>query len=135
MFYLALNGEVETTDMINKARQIGKEICVPLCDNQEKRLRPALLQENSILEKGPYNTWQPQIKIDLPIEKLDLVIVPGLAFDKDGNRLGRGRGYYDRLLKIVPHNTHSIGLAFDFQILTNLPFNQEDTPVEKVLFA
>ena len=135
MFYLAFDGEVKTESMINQARVLGKEIYVPLCDYKEKTLNPCLLKSDSPLEIGAYKTLEPKSKIGLPYEKLDLVIVPALAFDKDGNRLGRGKGYYDRFLKRVPDHTHSIGLAFDFQILPTLPVEQNDVSVDKILSA
>ena len=133
MFYLAFDDEVKTKNMINKARKLGKEIYVPLCDTKEKGLRPCLLKEDSVLEEGPYQTLQPQTKIDLPLDELDMVVVPALAFDKSGNRLGRGKGYYDRFLKRLSPHTHCIGLAFDFQILPTLPVEQNDMSVDKVL--
>ena len=135
MFYLALDGEVSTENMINKARELGKEIYVPFCDTKEKTLKPCALNNNSLLKEGPYRILEPQTKNPLTIDKLDLVVVPALAFDKDGNRLGRGKGYYDRFLKKVPKHTQSIGLAFDFQILPTLNTEQNDVPVNKVLSA
>jgi len=135
MFYLAIDGEVKTESMINKARDLGKEIYVPICDKKEKTLRPCLLKKDCAYEMGPYNTREPKIKIDIPIDELDLVVIPALAFDKNGNRLGRGKGYYDRFLKSLSGRTHTIGLAFDFQIFPNLPLNQYDMSVDKVLSA
>jgi len=133
MFYLAFDGEVKTESMINKARDLGKEICVPLCDSKEKILDPCFLDSDTVLETGAYGTLEPKAQINFPYEKLDLVIVPALAFDKKGNRLGRGKGYYDRFLKRAPEHTYSIGLAFDFQILPTLPVEENDLPVDKVL--
>ena len=137
MFYLAFDGEVKTESMINKARGLGKQIYVPCCDIENKILKPCILMKNSVLKKGPYQTLEPQNKINIHLKKLDLVIVPALAFDKSGNRIGRGKGYYDRFLKkvLALKRTHSIGLAFDFQILPTLPLEQNDMPVEKVLFS
>ena len=135
MFYLAFDGEVNTENMINKARELGKQIYVPRCDTKQKALRPYLLTEGSVLKEGPYHTLEPQTKADLPLEELDLTIVPALAFDENGNRLGRGKGYYDRFLKMISDHIHSIGLAFDFQILPTLPVEQNDMPVNRVLSA
>ena len=133
MFYLAFDGEVKTEGMIDKARRLGKKIYVPICDTRKKTLNPCLLEEDSKLEIGSYNTLEPKKKAKLPPRKLDLVIVPALAFDKNGNRLGRGKGYYDRLLKKLPGRINSIGLAFDFQVLPELPVEENDVPVDKVL--
>jgi 5-formyltetrahydrofolate cyclo-ligase len=135
LFYLAFDDEVKTENMINKARELGKEIYVPVCDTKDKALRPCVFRNGALLQKGPYQTLEPQTKIDLSLDKLDLVLVPALGFDKNGNRLGRGKGYYDRLLKKTPYPMHSIGLAFDFQILHTLPVEQNDVPVDKILSA
>ena len=69
------------------------------------------------------------------LKDIDLVVVPGVAFDKKGNRLGRGKGCYDYFLKSLSPQTTTIGLAFDFQILPNIPITPQDTRVNKVLFA
>jgi 5-formyltetrahydrofolate cyclo-ligase len=135
LFYLAFDGEVNTESMINQARGLGKKIYVPLCDSKHKSLTPCALNKDSILEKGPYQTLEPQDGVELPVDKLDLVVVPGLAFDKSGNRLGRGKGYYDRFLQRLSSRTPSIGLAFDFQIFPDLPVEHTDLPVDKLLFA
>ena len=64
-----------------------------------------------------------------------MVVVPGVAFDKKNNRLGRGKGYYDRFLKMLPFSTPTIGLAFDFQIVENLPVKEpHDVPVSQVIY-
>lgn len=135
MFYLAFDGEVKTKDMINKAREFGKEIYIPLCDTKRRILRPCFLSKDSKLKKGPYQALEPEVKVNLSFKKLDLVIVPALAFDKSGNRLGRGKGYYDRFLKKIISRIDTIGLAFDFQILPALPVEHTDIPVDKVLSA
>ncbi len=135
MFYLAIDGEVKTESMIDKARSLGKQIYVPLCDREDKTLKPCVLEEDSVLREGPYHTLEPQGMSNLAVEELDLIIVPALAFDRSGNRLGRGKGYYDRFLRGISPHTHSIGLAFDFQVLPALPVEQNDMPVDKVISA
>ena len=90
---------------------------------------------NERLIKGPYGVRQPSARTGVSLSKLDVVVVPGVAFDRRGNRLGRGKGYYDRFLKKLPKKTHRIGLAFDFQILPAMPVSRHDLGVDKVLFA
>ena len=87
------------------------------------------------LKKGPYGVAEPVISRFIRPEDLDLVITPGVAFDKKGNRLGRGKGYYDRFLSKLPKDTPSIGLAFRLQILPAVPTTFHDVSVKKVLFA
>lgn len=134
MFYIAFGGEVETKDMIKEAQKLGKIIAVPIC-KKNRIIKACLFGDKAHLERGPYSIWEPVKKECLTLKFLDLAIVPGLAFDKKGRRLGRGKGYYDRFLKRLTPNTTSIGLAFDFQILPNIPATTHDVSVNKVLFA
>ncbi len=135
MFYVAFGGEVETTEMIKEARKSGKIIAVPVCMANRISIRPCILNYNAGLIKGPYGVLEPAVKRYLSLDELDLVIVPGVAFDKKGNRLGRGKGCYDSFLKKIPRDTPSIGLAFDFQILPSLPTEAHDVGVQQVLFS
>jgi 5-formyltetrahydrofolate cyclo-ligase len=135
MFYIALCGEVNTEGMIKQTKNLGKIIAVPVCKKNRITLRPCLLDGSARLKKGPYGAREPSAKQTVRAEDIDLVIVPGLAFDKKGNRLGRGKGCYDSFLKKVPKDTPSIGLAFDFQILPQIPTTTSDVSVDKVIFA
>jgi 5-formyltetrahydrofolate cyclo-ligase len=133
MFYISFDGEVNTRQMIEEARRLNKIVAVPVC-KKKGIIYPALLKGNTRLRKGPYGVYEPALKRLIGLPKIDLVIVPGVAFDKRGNRLGRGKGCYDRLLKRLPQRTPTIGLAFDFQILPSLPATTHDVSVKKVLF-
>jgi 5-formyltetrahydrofolate cyclo-ligase len=134
MFYMSLGGEVNTADMIKEAQRLGKTVVVPVC-GKNRMMKPCLLKEKGVLSKGPYGILEPVWKEPVPLKKIDLVIVPGLAFDKKGKRLGRGKAYYDRFLKRLPSGTMSIGLAFDFQILPRVPTTTTDVDVKKIIFA
>ena len=137
LFYLAFDGEVETVSMIKKALKIGKKVALPWISRREKLLVPILLESLSKdLEQGPYDISQPVDKKTnrLDLEQIDLVVVPGLAFDKSNNRLGRGGGYYDRLLHRLPARIPTVGLAFDFQVLNSLPhLEKHDVALTHVL--
>ncbi len=135
MFYIAFGGEVDTGEMIREAKKIGKLICVPVCRKDKEIMQPAMLVDHARLRKGPYGVWEPVAKKRVKPEDLDLIIVPGLAFDKKGNRLGRGKGYYDRFLGSLSDKTPSIGLAFDFQILPLIPTTAHDVSVRKIIFS
>jgi len=134
MFYISFGGEVKTKKMIREAQKLGKIIAVPVCA-RNRTIKPCLFQDKAKLKRGDYGTWEPAIKKFMKLQELDLVIVPGVAFDKGGNRLGRGKGYYDRFLTKLPAQAHSIGLAFDFQILPILPTTATDVSVSRVMFA
>ena len=135
MFYIAFRGEVDTTEMIEKARKLGKKVTVPVCKKNRVSITACILDHNSSLKKGPYGVCEPVRRTHINLKCLDLVIVPGLAFDAKGNRIGRGKGCYDRFLSKLQEGTPSIGLAFDFQLLPTLPSQTHDISVDKVIFA
>ena len=135
MFYIAFGGEVNTEEMIREAKKIGKLICVPVCRKDKETMQPAILEDHAKLKKGPYGVLEPVSETLVNPEDLDLIIVPGLAFDKKGNRLGRGKGCYDRFLSTLSDKMPSIGLAFDFQILPSVPTTNFDVSMKKVIFS
>jgi len=134
MFYLSFDGEVNTKEMIKEAQKIGKIVAVPVCQ-RNRIIKPARLTKKAKLKKGPYGICEPAVKRFMNGKDLDLVIVPGVAFDRQGNRLGRGKGHYDYFLKKIFKRTTSVGLAFDFQILSFLPTTKRDTSVDRIIFA
>ena len=135
MFYIALDGEVNTEEMILEARRLNKIIAVPVCEKNRIAIRPCKLDHDASLKKGPYGVCEPAVKKSISLKNIDLVIVPGVAFNKKGNCLGRGKGSYDRFLKNLPKDTPSIGLAFGFQIIPSVPSHKHDVSVSKLIFA
>lgn len=134
MFYVSLRSEVNTTDMIKEALKLGKKVVVPVCTGN-RTMEPCQLKKDGVLRPGPYGILEPARKKPVDLEELDLVIVPGLAFDTRGRRLGRGKGFYDCFLASLPEGCRSIGVAFDFQILPSIPAAEHDINVHKVIFA
>lgn len=134
MIFISFGGEVETKEMIKEIRKSGKIVSVPVCE-KDRIMRPSVFTEKAKLVRGLYEIYEPEIKKFVNLENLDLIIVPGIAFDKKGNRLGRGKGYYDCFLRHILPETVSIGLAYDFQILPSIPTTNEDKKVDKVIFA
>lgn len=137
LFYFPFDGEVNTVEMIKQAQKLGKRIGLPRIMKGKKRIIPAIVHSvEEDLEPGPYGIKQPKRgRLQaLDVQTLDMVVVPGVAFDKCNNRLGRGGGYYDRFLKSLSSFTPTVGLAFDFQIVDYLPQQKEhDIPVSRVL--
>ena len=134
LFYSAFSGEVETFEMIKRAQKLGKRIGLPKVIQEKNIMCPTLAEDfNAGLEDGPYGIKQTKDSKVLSFTDIDVVIVPGVAYDKKNNRLGRGGGYYDRFLKDSPAKLFTIGLAFDFQIVDNLPTDKHDVPVSHVL--
>jgi 5-formyltetrahydrofolate cyclo-ligase len=134
MFYKAFKGEVDTDIMIKAAQKLGKIVVVPVC-GKNRELVPCILKDGVRLLRGPYGIREPAVKRSVALNSIDLVIVPGLAFTKNGKRLGRGKGYYDRFLYRLSSHAATVGLAFDFQVLADLPTNAMDVNVQKVIAA
>ena len=130
-------GEVETGPVIRKALSMGKDVVLPVTLAREKRIKPVVLEDvKTGLGKGPYGIYEPvesKSNRSFKPKYIDLVVVPGLAFDRHNNRLGRGKGYYDRFLKQLPKKTKKIGLGFRFQLVDKLLTTKNDVSLTKVI--
>lgn len=136
MFYVSTDGEVETEHMIKYALSTGKIVAIPVSKVEERKLITSrLIDFDKELQPGPYGILQPKEEFIRQInpEEIELVIVPGVAFTRTGQRLGRGKGYYDRFLSSLPENTPKIGLAFHFQIVESLPCCPHDFTLTSVV--
>ena len=136
LFYASFDGEVETFEMMKQAQKLGKKIVLPIIRLKERKIIPALIHDlTEDLEAGPFGIPQPRYDKTRSLNPtdFDLVIVPGVAFDKENSRLGRGQGYYDRFLETLPRRIPTIGLAFDFQVVDRLPHQAHDVSVSYVM--
>jgi len=134
MLYASRDEEVSTWDIIEEALAEGKKVALPRCVSQTEVIPKEITDRDTDLEKGTYSIYEPRAsQRDVKIEEIDLVVVPGVAYDRENNRIGRGKGFYDRFLKTLAPRTATIGLAFDFQILQKLPQDSHDIPVSKVI--
>jgi 5-formyltetrahydrofolate cyclo-ligase len=125
--------EVDTYQIIRKAWELGKTVVVPKCNSSEKQLGFRKLDRFSQLESVFFGLYEPNelLTNEVHADKIDLLIVPGLAFNKKGYRLGFGGGYYDRFL--MNYHGVKISLAFDSQIVSSLPIEAHDLPVTKII--
>lgn len=137
LLYVGKRYEVDTSPIIKEALKKGKMIFLPVTDYKRKRI---LISEISDLEKdtnlGCFGIYEPKARLKRSGSPgdLDMVVVPGICFDRKGNRLGHGKGFYDRFLKKIPDTTSKISLAFDFQVLdTDLPTLSYDIPVTELV--
>jgi 5-formyltetrahydrofolate cyclo-ligase len=135
LFYASFGGEVATFEMIKEATQLNKKIALPIIVKDRKHIIPALIEHPDQLIEGLYGIKQPQFIQERVIDaiELELIVVPGLAFDQSHNRLGRGVGYYDRFLAGLPKDTPALGLAFDFQVVDRLPLEAHDVALTDVI--
>ena len=136
--YVALPYEVQTRRMIEEMLKIGKRVVVPVTRRHSKRLWLSEVRDpDRDLAPGAFGVPEPvpTARRPVPARELDLVFVPGLAFDRRGHRLGHGHGYFDRFLARLPKATPTVGLAFRFQLLARLPVSNRDYAVQTVLTA
>lgn len=136
--YVALPYEVQTLRMIEGMLVSNKRVVVPIAQVGTKRLLLSELRNpHTELAPGAHGVLEPLPKHRraVSMDELDLVLVPGLAFDRKGHRLGHGHGYFDRFLARLPDSVPTVGLAFRFQLFDHLPVAAHDHPVQRVLSA
>ena len=135
LFYASMPGEVDTWAMIEKACLSGKRVSLPIVEHNQRKIIPTLITSMEEIRKGTYGINEPHYHPDriLDPKDLDAVIVPGLAFDRNNNRLGRGAGYYDRFLSLLPQTVTTVGLAFDFQLTESLPTEAHDVRLHHII--
>ncbi|MBD3674740.1 MAG: 5-formyltetrahydrofolate cyclo-ligase [Planctomycetaceae bacterium] len=137
MVYVGYRSEVATQKLIRKLLQSEKTVYVPWCEENELKL--FRLESFEELQPGAYDIPEPPVELrdqrdrQGSAETLDLIFVPGLAFDRRGNRLGQGKGYYDRLLSAVSDECILIGLAFGVQLVEKVPTEAHDVPLDLIV--
>jgi len=132
--YISVDGEVETGSMMVKAFEMGKKVCVPAYYDDVEGYKYVVMDRNTPLIEGKYKIPEPKCKIEIE-QSPDIVIIPSVAFDFERNRLGHGKGYFDRLLATVSSDTLKIGLAFSFQIVSKIPTIETDLPMDKIVLS
>jgi 5-formyltetrahydrofolate cyclo-ligase len=134
LFYLPYKNEIDTISAIKKSWLNSKNILVPVCQPERKLLLSKLLNLDE-LAVSKFGLYEPRIEHQRPMppQEVDLAILPGVAFDFHGYRLGYGGGYFDRFLDSLRPDCPKIALAYDFQILNQLPVEEHDTKVDIIL--
>ena len=130
--YLPYNQEVRTVPMLERALADGKQVAVPKVYGEEMRF--ILLTDLTAVECGYAGIPEPIADAPIAQDPTALVLMPGLAFDPQGNRMGYGGGFYDRFLE--QERSHpTLALCYDFQMLPHLETEEHDIPVDVVLWA
>lgn len=136
LIYLSKDGEVGTDHLLGRAFELGKRVCVPVVDRGNDEIRISELPGPEIgFRLGAFGVREPaegNLNFVTP-DKIDLVVVPGLAFDRRGGRIGYGKGYYDRLLSRLSSQVPRIALAFEFQVLDTVPQDVNDIQVDTII--
>ena len=129
LLYWSMPDEVYTHNFVRRW-QHTKTIILPVVDGGRLRLAP-FEGEQSLRRNDTMNLYEPQGDDYHSPQSIEVAIVPGIAFDGDHHRLGRGCGYYDRLLPRL--HTYNIGVCFDFQVFDAIPFAEHDIPMDEVV--
>jgi 5-formyltetrahydrofolate cyclo-ligase len=132
LFYYSTGSEVDTQDLIREALNSGKIVALPMS------LEGGLLEVRSIKDiesdclKGRFGILEPKVEktVKIPIQDIEVFAIPGIAFDLQGNRIGRGKGYFDRYLAGLKTFQTKIGLAFEVQLSQSLPIDKHDIKVD-----
>ena len=130
--YLPYNQEVRTVPMLEQALRDGKRVAVPKCYGDEMKF--IFMEDLSKVEKGYANIPEPIADGPVADDETALVLMPGLAFDPQGHRIGYGGGFYDKFLSKEP-NHPTLALCYEFQMLPHLETEEHDIPVDYVIWA
>ena len=130
--YLPYNQEVRTTPLLEQAIRDGKRVAVPKCYGDEMKF--IYLDDLTKVEPGYANIPEPIADGPIADDPTALVLMPGLAFDPEGHRVGYGGGFYDKFLAQEPHHP-TVALCYDFQMMPHLETEEYDVPVDLVLWA
>ena len=130
--YLPYNQEVRTVPMLEQALKDGKKVAVPKCYGDEMKF--IYLEDLTQVELGYCNIPEPIADGPVAEDETALVLMPGMAFTKNGDRMGYGGGFYDKFLAKEP-NHPTVALCYSFQMVESLPTAEYDIPVDCVLWA
>lgn len=131
LMYWSMDDEVQTHSMVERWYK-DKTVLLPCVDGDILRLRQYTGPECMVAGEQ-FGILEPAGKEWTDLDAVQLIVVPGVAFDEHNNRMGRGRGFYDRLLKLTPHAV-KVGVAYTFQVLPQIPVDPFDVPMDAVIY-
>lgn len=135
MAYLSFGSEVNADYIIEWAWSNNKRVVVPVCLPKTRRMIPSIIDSFQQVEPGYFGIRQPKKEFLRPVNKgiIDIIVVPAVAFDRRGYRIGYGGGYYDRFLAEIKEKAIKIGLAFQCQLVSRLQVDKYDIPVDLIV--
>jgi 5-formyltetrahydrofolate cyclo-ligase len=134
--YMAFDHEVLTDGLMRRAMASGKQLVLPMVLGNRQGMALYVIEElERDVAPGYCGILEPQPRRTRAVapETLELALIPGVAFDLRGGRLGLGAGFYDRLLSQLPRGIPMVGLAFDFQVIPRLPLQPHDIPLDAIV--
>lgn len=130
MGFLSMPDELDTAPILSELLAAGKRVYVPRTDVKQRLMFPVRLNDMKHLRMGEYGIREPNSDEQCDPSELDFVLVPGRAFDRAGNRLGRGAAFYDRFMCQRGFRAVRCGIAFACQVLDAVPHDAKDVPVQ-----
>ena len=130
MLFASMPDEVETRPLFERCFAEGKHVALPKCVTNDRRILPILVRSMSDLAIGAYGILEPVGDKAIPVDEIDFVLVPGYGFDRAGNRLGKGAGYYDKFMSQPGFHATRCAVTFSAQILAEVPHDDRDIPMQ-----
>ncbi|MEW6295292.1 MAG: 5-formyltetrahydrofolate cyclo-ligase [Candidatus Diapherotrites archaeon] len=134
--YISFKSEVRTHELIKEALKKKKRVVIPITDFKKNKIFLSEIKNfEKELEPTLIGLFQPKKEFLRPVnaKELDLIIIPGIAFDEKGNRIGSGKGFFDKFLSELPKKIPVIALAFESQLTKEIPCECHDMKVEKII--
>lgn len=131
--YVAMGAEVDPADIARAALRDGKVLAYPRTDERQRRLTFATCSAGEFVDGAYRSREPPSTAADIPLSAIDLIVVPGVAFDPRCRRLGRGRGHYDATLGSLSPAAVRVGLGFEVQLVPEVPQEPHDVPLDVVV--
>ncbi|MGL4109416.1 5-formyltetrahydrofolate cyclo-ligase [Clostridium sp. LP20] len=132
--YIGFGSEIDTAKYIEEFLLEGKEIFVPRTDMKNKVMEAVKINSLMELTESSYGILEPDIEVEaINKNDIDLVILPGVAFDKSGGRIGYGGGYYDKYLEGMNSDIVKLAITYDFQVLDEVPFEEHDIKADYII--
>jgi 5-formyltetrahydrofolate cyclo-ligase len=135
LLYVDSDCEVRTKSILRRAHEIAKVVVLPCFHPERQRISLLKVDNLKDLQPGARGVLEPNPERckPVPIQKIDIAIIPGHAFDEKGGRIGSGRGYYDRFIPELPATTRKVALALEEQILPIVPTESHDRHVDIII--
>ena len=131
MAFWSFGSEVDTRPLLERLEAAGKRVALPRIDDRE--LVPVTYAAGDPLSATSFGAMEPVSGVRVAPSDLDVVVVPGVAFDRDGGRVGYGAGFYDRLLGSVRDDAFAVAVAFGMQVVDRVPTGGTDRRVDAVV--
>lgn len=132
--FVSYKSEVNTHEIIKHSLAQGKRVCVPKVSSKSEGMYAVEIKKFEDLKSGKYGILEPEsFEYKINEAEIDLALIPGVAFDKSGGRVGYGAAFYDRFLVKLKKDTPKIALAYEMQIVDYVPMNEWDVKINEII--